>query len=304
MIVTFNHRRSLMAQSPTSGLRNIDLDLLRCFVTISDAGGFTRASERLLRTQSTISLQLKRLEDSLGRRLFDRSPRLLRLTPDGETLLPDARAVLAMHDAMLARLAEPMMEGLVRLGTPEDFATAHLPGVLARFAAAHPSVALEVTCDLTLNLMERFRAGEFDLVLVKREPMAEVAGLRVWREPLVWVANGAATMPPAAPVSLVVSPAPCVYRKRATDALDRMGRTWRIAYTCGSLAGTLAAVKAGLGVAVLPKEMVPQGFVIIDGGLLPDLQDTEIALISAATSSQPVKRLASHIMRSLEQAEA
>ncbi len=293
-----------MPNAATSGLRNVDLDLLRCFVTISDAGGFTRASERLLRTQSTISLQLKRLEDGLGRRLFDRSPRLLRLTPDGETLLPDARALLAMHDAMIARLSEPAMEGVVRLGTPEDFATAHLPGVLARFAAAHPSVALEVTCDLTLNLMARFRAGEFDLVLVKREPMAEAAGMRVWREPLVWVAKGATATSDTTPLPLVVSPDPCVYRKRATDALDRASRSWRIAYTCGSLAGTLAAVKAGLGVAVLPKEMVPQGFVIIDGGLLPDLQDTEIALISAATSSLPVKRLATHIMRSLEQAEA
>ncbi|MGL5446489.1 MAG: LysR family transcriptional regulator, partial [Rhabdaerophilum sp.] len=151
--------------TPVSG-GQLDLDLLRSFVTIADAGGFTRAAERLLRTQSTISLQVKRLEAQLGRRLFDRTPRSLRLTPEGETLLPEARALLALHDAILTRNAEGVIEGTIRLGTPEDFATSHLPEVLARFAKSHPKIALEVTCDLTLNLIERFRAGEFDLVLV------------------------------------------------------------------------------------------------------------------------------------------
>lgn len=293
-----------MPSQGASGLGHVDLDLLRCFVAIAEAGGFTRASARLLRTQSTISLQLKRLEERLDRRLFDRSPRLLRLTPEGEALLPDARALLALHDAMLARMAGPLVEGVVRLGTPEDFATAHLPTVLARFASAHPGVALEVTCDLTMNLVKRFRAGEFDLVLLKRELRAGTDGVRVWREPLVWVASGEAAVTRVAsrtePLPLAVSPAPCVYRKRATGALEKIGMRWRIAYTCGSLAGTLAAVKAGLGVAVLPKEMVPPGFTIIDGGLLPELPDTEIALLSAQTSAEPVRRLASHITRSLE----
>lgn len=291
-----------VVMSASVGSPQLDLDLLRSFVTIVEAGGFTRAAERLLRTQSTISLQLKRLEAQLGQRLFERTPRSLRLTPEGEALLPEARALLALHDAILAKRQEGVIEGTIRLGTPEDFATSHLPDVLARFAQSHPKIALEVTCDLTLNLLERFRAGEFDLILIKREISGEAGGVRVWREPLVWVARDGMTPNDRQALPLVVSPPPCVYRKRATESLERAGRGWRIAYTCGSLAGALAAVKAGLGIAVLPKRMVPHGFRILDHHDLPDLRDTEIALMTTPTHNLAVKRLAEHIVLSLERA--
>lgn len=288
-----------LSPSPTA-TRSLDPDLLRAFLAIADTGSFTRAGERLLRGQSAISLQLKRLEDRLGRRLFERSPRSLRLTADGAALLPDARAFLALHDGMVERLTRESVAGVIRLGTPEDFATQHLPEVLARFAAAHPRVALEVTCDLTLNLLERFHAGDFDLVLVKREISTTIGGTRVWREPLVWVSRAGSSPEEETTLRLVVSPAPCVYRKRATEALDRAGRAYRIAYTCGSLAGARAAVKAGLGIAVLPRQMVPAGFHIIDGGALPDLKETEIALLTGSTAPPAARRLAEHMVRSLE----
>lgn len=278
----------------------LDLDLVRTFVTIAEVGGMTRASERLLRSQSAISLQLKRLEARIGHRLFDRTPRSLRLTLEGERLLPEARALLALHDSILQRNVDAPVEGVIRLGTPEDFATTHLPLVLSRFARNHPRLTLEVTCDLTLNLLDRFREGEFDIVLAKREIGRTSDGVRVWREPLVWVAAEDFILPLEGRLPLVVSPAPCVYRKRATESLDRAGRTWRIAYTCGSLAGTLAAVKAALGVAVLPKDMVPAGFRILEDSPLPDLRDTEIALLTAPTHNRAVHRLAEHIVRSLE----
>ncbi|HYC05862.1 MAG TPA: LysR substrate-binding domain-containing protein [Azospirillaceae bacterium] len=286
---------------PHRALRNLDIDLLRAFVVIADLGSFTRAGERLLRNQSTLSLQIKRLEEALGKRLLERNAKGVRPTPEGEQVLGHARRILELNDELVARVQEPALEGLVRLGTPEDFATAHLPNVLARFARAYPRVSLEVTCDLTLNLLERFHAGAFDLVLVKREPSRAGAGTRVWREPLVWVA--AAHHEPAddGALPLVVSPEPCVYRKRATEALDRSGRSWRVAYSCGSLVGQLAAVRAGLGMTVLPKEMVPQGLTVFDGhGFLPDLHDTEIALLSAPGLAGPGLRLHRHIVTSLE----
>ncbi len=286
--------------NPMPAQSQLDLDLLRTFVTIAEMGGMTRASERLLRSQSTISLQLKRLETRIGYRLLDRTPRSLRLTSEGERLLPEARALLALHDAILQRNSDAPVEGVIRLGTPEDFATTHLPLVLARFARSHPRLTLEVTCDLTLNLLDRFREGEFDLVLAKREIGRSADGVRVWREPLVWVAAEDFVLPAEGRLPLVVSPAPCVYRKRATESLERAGRDWRIAYTCGSLAGTLAAVRAALGVAVLPKEMVPAGFRILADPQLPDLRDTEIALLTAPTHNRAVHRLAEHIVRSLE----
>ncbi|MEI8146149.1 MAG: LysR substrate-binding domain-containing protein [Alphaproteobacteria bacterium] len=282
-------------------LTNLDIDLVRTFVTIAETKSFTRAAERLLRNQSTISLQIKRLEEALGRQLMERSPRAVRLTPEGETFIEDARRLIAMNDEMVARVVEPHLQGLVRLGTPEDFATSHLPQVLSRFARSHREVALEVTCDLTLNLLDRFREGAFDLVLVKREPTNPETGLRVWREPLVWVAADHDVVRGPETLALVVSPAPCVYRKRATLALEACGRDYRVAYTCGSLAGALAAVRARLGVTVLPKDMVPADVVVIDDADgLPELHDTEIALLTVDPLSPPARRLADHIQRALE----
>jgi DNA-binding transcriptional LysR family regulator len=174
---------------PLSGIRSLDLDLLRSFAMIAETGSFTRAGERLGRTQSAISLQIKRLEEQLGCVVFDRTPRSLSLTNEGERLLGPARQLLRLNDATIAQIFEPDMQGRVRLGVPEDFATAHLPAVLESFSRVHPLVELEVTCDLTLNLMGKFHAGQFDLALVKREPKVDVDGVRVWREPLVWVAR-------------------------------------------------------------------------------------------------------------------
>jgi len=286
-------------------IRSLDIDLLRTFVTIADAGNFTRAAERLGRTQSTISLQVKRLEEALGKQILERNAQRVRVTAEGETVLGYARQILRLNDEVVSRVQEPELEGLVRLGTPEDFATTHLPAVLAAFARTHPRVALEVTTDLTLNLLERFQGGEFDLVLIKREPLGALQGTRVWQEPLVWAAQDR-FMVERRPLPLVVSPHPCVYRKRSLSALDAAGLRWRIAYTSTSLAGAQAAVRAGLGVTVLPREMVPPELVVMgpEEGL-PALADTEIALIQApGTVSRPALRLAEHIVSALERGAA
>jgi DNA-binding transcriptional LysR family regulator len=283
---------------------NIPPDLLRAFVAVVECGGFSQAAERLLRGQSAVSLQVKRLEDRLGVKLLDRNPRRVALTPEGELLLDRARRILRLNDELIAQFSEVELSGLVRLGAPEDFATSHLPAVLARFARAHPRVALEVTCELTLEVIERFRTGGLDIALVKREPLGGIGGIRVWREPLVWVAGDRRLAEPDGPLPLAVSPRPCVYRKRATDALDAAGRSWRIAYTCGSLAGTHAAVRAGLGVTVLPKAMVPHDLTMLDAVSfgLPDLADTEMALLSAPQLSPAAQRLRDVIVRELEHA--
>jgi DNA-binding transcriptional LysR family regulator len=285
--------------------QNLDMDLLRAFAAVAEAGSVTAAGERLGRTQSTVSLQLKRLEDVLGRRLLHRGPRGVRPTDEGEAVLAQARRILALNDALLAHVAEPPLEGTVRLGAPEDFATAHLPGVLQRFAAAHPRVALEVTCDLTLNLLEGFARDAFDIVLVKQEPSGPAGqpGTRVWREALVWGAAHAGVAEHAGPLPLVVSPDPCVYRRRAMAALERAGRPWRVAYTSTSLAGAQAAVRAGLGIGVLPRGSAPSDLVLLGAEAgLPPLEDAEIALCAAPNLSVPARRLAEHITRSLEAA--
>lgn len=283
-------------------LTNLDIDLVRTFATIASTGNFTRAAESMHRQQSTISLQVQRLESALGHKLMERTSRSVKLTPEGEEFLSYARRMLDLNDEVVSRLNEPKMHGTVRLGTPEDFATRHLPDVLSRFTQAYPAVALEVTCDLTLNLIEKFRKGAFDLALIKRERAVSAGqgGIRVWREPLVWVTSSRDFSAGGGPLPLVVSPRPCVYRKRATEALDKSHRPWRIAYTCGSLAGSLAAVKAGLGVTVLPKDMVPSNLHAVDGKPFPDLKDTEIALLHRERLSIPARRLMEHVIKSLE----
>jgi len=281
---------------------NLDLELVRTFMTVVGAGGFTRAAEKMHKTQSTVSAQIKKLEETLGQSLLERNTRNLRLTSAGELLVEEGRRLLRMNDELVSRLSEPELEGTVRLGTPEDFASSHLPQVLSAFSHAHPRVRLEVTCELTRNLERQFKRGRHDLILVKREPMGATTGTKVWREPLVWVRGQLEAPLDNADVSLVVSPEPCVYRERAIVSLEEAGREWRIAYQSTSLAGSLAAVRAGLGVTILPRDMVPHGFHVLGPSeRMPELPDTEIALLMRSRQpSQPVKRLFEHIVNALE----
>lgn len=281
--------------------RTVDPELLRAFVTVVDHGSFSAAAKRLLRGQSAVSLQIKRLEEQLGTRLLDRSSRHVTLTAEGEMVLGSARQLIDLNERLLGRAQEPELAGLVRLGAPEDFATSRLPRLLADFRRAHPRVALEVVCELTLELQGRFEAGELDIALLKREPQVTLGGTRVWREPLVWV-GGAVVPDGQEPLPLVCSPIPCVYRARAVGALDEAGREWRVSYSCGSLAGNHAAVRAGLGVTVLPKDMVPGDLTLLDGEAcgLPALADTEIALVARPDLSPPMARLKDYIVRELE----
>lgn len=278
-----------------------DFDLLRTFVTVVDNGGFTRAAERLGRTQSTVSLQIKRLEDGLGQTVFTRHRREPELTAAGEVLLAYARRLLVIADEARVRLLEPDVGGTVRLGTPEDFAALHLAEALARFTRAHPQVSLQVNCDFTANLLEGFSRGQYDLVLCKREPQGPGGSLKVWREPLVWAASERFQHNPDDPVPLVLAPNPDIYRRRAVTSLEEQGRSWRIVYTSASFAGIQAAVRGGLGLTVLPKEMVTAGLVIIgpEHGF-PELADTEIVLMRAAGNlPKAAEMLAEDIVRAL-----
>ena len=279
-----------------------DFDLLRTFVAVVDNAGFTRAAERVGRTQSTVSLQIKKLEDGLGKRVFERGGRDLLLTPDGEILLNYARQLLHLADEARSRMLEPDVEGTVRLGTPEDFATVYLPDVLAQFARTHPHVALEVNCNFSYNLLEGFSKGEYDLVLVKREPQGPAGGTAVWRDVLVWVGGPKLVLDGVRPVPLVLAHAPDVYRKRALAVLQAAKRDSRIVFTSPSSEGLQAAVRAGLGVTVLSKDMVPEGLMLLGAEYgLPEMPDTEIALYRAPGAlSRAAQLLAEHITHSLE----
>lgn len=276
---------------------NLDLDLLRAFVAVVEGGGFTRAAASLGRTQPAVSLQIRRLEALVGAALFDRSGRTVGLTADGASLLPQARRLLRLNDEIAAGLGRGDIEGEVRFGAPEDIATTHLPGILGAFARSHPRIRLSVTSDYTANLLDQMSRGMLDLALIKREPLGPDLGVRVWREPLAWTALDAA-LAETSPLPLIVAPAPDVYRKRALAALQAAEIPFRVAFTSPSLAGQLAALRAGLGVAVLPAAMAPRGLALIGG--LPSLPDTEIALVSAKGAGAPADLLAREVLQALE----
>jgi DNA-binding transcriptional LysR family regulator len=274
-----------------------DFDLLRSFVAVAENRGFTRAAARVGRTQSTVSLQIKKLEDSLARPLFERGSRDLHLTSDGEMLLVFARQILKLAEEARMSMMEADVEGSVRLGTPEDFATVYLPNVLAQFARTHPRIVLDVNCNFSANLLEGFSRGEYDLVLIKREPAGPVGGIAVWRDVLVWVGSPGFKLDPGQPVPLVLGPAPDVYRKRALSALESVKIPWRVVFTSPSSEGLLAAVRAGLGVTVLSKDMVPEGFLLMDTHHgLPILPDAEIALYQAPGKASRASQLLSDVI--------
>lgn len=287
--------------------RALDLDtaLLRAFLLLAETRSFTRTAERLGRTQPAVTLQLRRLEEALGRRLLVRDRRRVTLTREGEALLPLAREVLALVEQAAARIAGDEAAGEVHFGSPEDFATAFLPAILARFVETHPAVRLSTACELTRRLIEGVEGGGYDLAVIKQAPGRLHPGARpVWREALVWVAAEGARPPPReAGLRLVLSPAPCVYRERATEALSAAGRGFEVVYTSPSLAGAAAAVRAGLGITVLPRTLVPPGLAPLPARSgLPALEETVICLLLRAGAPPAAEALARAVEQGIARA--
>jgi len=279
----------------------LDFDLLRTFVEIVAAGGFTRAGERLHLTQPTISLQVRRLEEMIGKRLFDRNSRKVMLTHDGEILLGYARRILQLSEEAHARITAPDVEGVVRIGIPEDFAHRYLPAILARFSRAHRKVQLQVRCDLSTCLLDGLAHNEYDLILVKQGSGSD-SGILIWREPLVWAVSTEYDLEKQDTVPLILFPHGCLYRKLAIEKLEEQNREWWISYVSPSLAGLQAAVLAGLGVAILAESALPAGYRILghkEG--FPSLPNTELALHYGSTGlSYAAGMLAEYITDSLD----
>ncbi len=276
-----------------------DLDLLRSFISVVDAGGFTRAGERVHRTQSTVSQQIRKLEERLGCVLFAREGRQVRLTPEGERLLGYARRMLALAVEMEDALGRAAAAEVVRLGLPDDFGVESLTRALAAFAASRPDVRLTVRCDLSANLDQALRQGDLDVVLLKREPDSGPC-VAAWRERLLWVTGVAAPAPRLDRLSLVSRPQGCMYRNRAIHALERDGRPWRIAYESPNLMGIRAALAGGLGVALidaLTALTLSPDLRVLDTGL-PEIAECEMALILGPTAGDAARELAS-LMREL-----
>lgn len=266
----------------------MDMFSIECFLAVADTGGFTKAAHRMKRTQSAITQQISNLEKQLQTRLFERSKKLT-LTPDGELFLAYSLRMVAIYHEIIDRFKHPELDGEVRVGIPEDFAERFLADVLVDFSRIHPRIFLNVECGLSLNLYQQFKDKALDLVLVKMtSPQDFPFGVEIWTEPLVWVGKEGFIDQKklALPVPLVLAPEPCVYRSRAIAALDQKGIRWRVVYSSPSYAGTIAAVRANMGVTVLPITMIPEQLAKIHD-ILPSLPDIHVSLIKQNTKNDP-----------------
>ena len=273
-------------------LANLDMDVLRTLAVAMDVGGFGKAAERLGRSQSAVSLQMRRLEQRVGRPLFRREGRGLALTDAGDVVLGYARQILELNDQAVAAARGIAMGGSVRFGVPQDFGDSWLPGVLGRFARAHPSVLIEVRVDRANKLVERIAEGGLDLALMWGNPSVANT-VTVQRLPMVWIGLKGYAVPRGNPVPLALFESPCVFRQPCVEALERTHRPWRLAFTSPSLSGLWAATAAGLGVTVRTPLGLPSPLTVLGKSSgLPKLPRIALSLYTALPEPpQAVARL-------------
>lgn len=277
-----------------SSFPSIDSELLRTFVAIADHGGFTRAAEVVNRTQSAVSMQMKRLEeDVLERALFERDGRQVRLTPEGQVLLGYARRILRLQGEVFNTLRQPHMVGIVKIGTPDDYVMRFLPDILSRFAQAYPLVQVEVHCDSSAQLLMR---NDLDLSIVTREPGTEIGQL-LRQEPFVWMAAEGFCPQDQRPLPLAMFNSSCFCRAWACNALEALEIDYRIAYSSPSLSALFAVASAGLAITAQLRSLLTGNLRILgeDEGL-PALPNASIVLLRGAKVTPVTDKLAEYIV--------
>ena len=280
----------------------LDLDLLRTFVEVADVRSFTGAGERLGRVQSAVSMQIRRLEDITQSRLFARTPQNVELTAEGERLLVFARRILSLSDEALASMRDDLPRGPIRFGTT-DIAYPFLPRILARFAASHPQVALEVMSDRSWKLLAALDKGKLDVALVTQDG-GRKGGAVLLSEAMSWVYAPAHPAYLQDPLPLALFAKGCIYRDAALEVIGKAGKAHRIAYSSASLFGVKAAVQAGLAVGVLSRSMITDGLAVLeDADGFPPLPPFELSLHLADNDrSDNARRLADALAADLRAA--
>jgi len=273
----------------------LDIELLRSFVSVVDAGGFTRAGERVHRTQSTVSQQIRRLEESVGKPLLVRDGKRATPTEEGERLLTYARRILALAQEAQDVVARPVVDGVVRLGLPEDFAAYRLVELLSDYVRGRPTLRLDVRSGLSATLQILLDRGELDVALVKRN-VGQSGGAMAWPERLQWVTSRKHPIDLTRdPVPIAVAEQGCLYRNRLIHALESAGRTWHVAYTSPNLSGIQAAAAVGLGIAILPDVAITPEHRIVDTHGFAPIDKTEIVLVVSDNANAAARKLAERL---------
>jgi DNA-binding transcriptional LysR family regulator len=280
--------------------QDLQIDWLKCFVAVVDTGSLSSAAPEVYRSQSAVSMQLKKLEAAVGRQLLVRDARHLQITPDGQVLLGYARRILDLHADAQTAFSGNELTGRIRLGVPDDYASKYLTPVLKRFAPRHGAVEIELDCEQSTSLIPRVEKGELDIALVSRDHARR--GTLLFHEPMVWVGSPQFDVWRRDPLPIATYEGTSLARRSAINSLALQGRQYKVIYNSSSLAGQLAAVESGLAVAVLTRCSAPDHLEILgaEHGMGP-LEPMEVAVYRSRASlgSKPVDSLYSLLIKTL-----
>ena len=281
---------------------DLQIDWLKCFVAVVDTGSLSSAATEVHRSQSAVSMQLKKLESAVDAQLLLRGPRQHQLTPQGARLLGYARRLLDLHAEAQTALRGTELSGRVRLGVPDDYAAKYLTPVLKRFASHFGEVEIELDCEQSTSLIPRVAQGELDLALVSRDHARR--GTLLFHEPMVWVGSPQFDVWRRDPLPIAVYEDTSLARRSAVNSLALQGRRHRVVYNSSSLAGQIAAVESGLAIAALTLCSMPEQLMRLgaEHGLGP-LEPMQVAVYRSrqSSSSEAVNSLHALIVRTLRQ---
>lgn len=283
-------------------MQDLQIDWLQCFVAAVDTGTLSGAAVDIHRSQSAVSMKIKKLEAALGCSVLHRGPRLLELTPQGQTLLGYARRMLDLHAEAQAVLKNDAVQGRVRLGVPDDYASKYLTPVLKRYAPRHGGVEIHLDCEQSTSLIPRVAKGELDLALISRDHARR--GKLMFHEPMVWVGSPQFNVWERNPLPIAVYEESSLGRRSAINALALQGRPYKVVYNSSNLAGQIAAVESGLAIAALTQCSAPPHLQVLglEHGLGP-LEPMQVAVYRSAASqgSKAVDSLHQMLVQTLRQ---
>ncbi|NUT89644.1 LysR family transcriptional regulator [Pseudomonas corrugata] len=284
---------------------DLQMDWLKCFVAVVDAGSLSGAALEVHRSQSAVSMQMKKLEAALGRQLLSRGPRHLQLTLDGQTLLGYARRMMALHAETQAAFHGEELTGRIRLGVAEDYAAKYLTPVLKRFAPRYGGVEIELDCEQSTTLIPRVVNGDLDLALVSRD--SPQRGTFLFKEPMVWVGSPQFELWRRDPIPIAVYESASLARRNAVNSLTLQGRRYKVVYNSSSLAGQVAAVEGGIAIAAITQCSVPASLQVLGnehdlGGIEP--MEVSVFRSRASRGSKAVNSLHAFIIGALRSQQA
>lgn len=278
-------------------MKQLSMDILRTFVNIIELGSFLKAGDALGRSQPAISLQIKKLEGQLGRKLFNKVGQSYQTNKDGDYLYQQAKHLLAINDDIFKTLStQQTLRGRLRLGIPSEFASTLLPSIIGEFSQRYPDVSLDVTSLLSRQLLSKAQRKDFDVILALANSSPEQNAEVLLEDDLVWVGDNTRKLPKDS-LPLVLAPEGCVYRSRVIEQLKQQTHAWKITYTNADLYGLMAAIKQGLGITALAKSSLPAELDIIKDPRLPALGKIKICLFNQDTQHPQVSKTLSDYIR-------